>query len=115
MSYYILFVIIFIVIINFIIMHLIYRFNFNYKIEHYLLNCDTLEQEVLKTFMKNRNQTFPLTNQSPITKKFLNLNILVKIKDDEVNSEHGIYLLNKNIFNLVIKDNKLKQIYLEIN
>ncbi|MDO8024097.1 MAG: hypothetical protein Q8764_02150 [Pigeon pea little leaf phytoplasma] len=113
MSYYILIIIIFVIILTFISMNLIYRFNFNYKIEHYLLNCDLLEQEVLKTFIKNKNQTFPLTNQSPITKKFLNLNILTKIKDDDINPAHGIYLLNDNIFNLVIKNNKLKQIYLD--
>ncbi|MDV3182646.1 MAG: hypothetical protein Q8869_02140, partial [Candidatus Phytoplasma australasiaticum] len=67
----------------------------------------------LKTFIKNKNQTFPLTNQSPITQKFLNLNILTKIKNDDVNPAHGIYLLNANIFDLVIKNNKLKKIYLE--
>ncbi|EMR14730.1 MAG: super-infection exclusion protein B [Sweet potato little leaf phytoplasma] len=113
MKYYILVVIIFVIAITFIIMNLIYRFNFNYKIERYLLNCDLLEQEVLKTFIKNKNQTFPLTNQSPITQKFLNLNILTKIKNDDVNPAHGIYLLNANIFDLVIKNNKLKKIYLE--
>jgi hypothetical protein len=78
-----------------------------------LLNFNTLEKEILKTILKNKEQYFPLTKNSPITKKFLDLNILFKLKDDPENSLNSIYFLNTEIFHIVKQDLDLKQIFLK--
>ncbi|MDO8168245.1 hypothetical protein [Candidatus Phytoplasma melaleucae] len=96
----------------FVLMNVMYQVNYNHKIEKYLLNCEILEKEVLKTIFHNKDKSFPLTKNSNITKKFLDLNILSKLKDDEKNSLHAIYKLNMKIFYLVNKKPRLKEVYL---
>ncbi|KND62633.1 super-infection exclusion protein B [Candidatus Phytoplasma phoenicium] len=84
----------------------------NYKITKFLLNCDDLEKEVLKTIFKNKLQELPLTKNSPITKKFVNLKILFKAKDDPKNTLHSIYFLNSKVLRLVSQSPQLKTLYL---
>ncbi|MDV3167036.1 MAG: hypothetical protein Q8784_01215 [Vigna little leaf phytoplasma] len=96
----------------FMLEHLFYKRKQNSKIIEFLLKCNTLEQEVLKTILKNKEKEFPLTKDSVVTQKFVNFNILSKLRDDPKNPLHGIYLLNSKVFDLIHNNIKLKQIYL---
>lgn len=84
----------------------------NYKIKIFLLKCNDLEKEVLKTIFQTNLQELPLTTNSPITKKFVNLKILFKLKDDPKNALHSIYLLNAKVLDLISNSTQLKEIYL---
>lgn len=84
----------------------------NYKIKRFLLKCNDLEKEVLKTIFQKKLQEFPLTTNSPITKQFVNLKILFKSKDDPKNALHSIYLLNIKVLYLISNSPQLKAIYL---
>ena len=81
-------------------------------IKNCLLKFSVLEKEILKTILQSKVKNFPLTKNSPITKKFSDLRILFKLKDSSENNLHSIYYLNKDIFNLIARDSELKNIYL---
>ncbi|WBL31391.1 hypothetical protein [Candidatus Phytoplasma sacchari] len=76
-----------------------------------LFNFSILEKEILKTILNYKENSFPLTTNSPITKKFLELEILFKSKKIVDNPFHSIYYLNSEIFYLIKKDLELNKIY----
>ncbi|WCA22445.1 super-infection exclusion protein B [Candidatus Phytoplasma oryzae] len=76
-----------------------------------LLKFNLLEKEILKTILKYKDKKFPLTSNSPITKKFLELNILFKSDEISDNPLHYVYYLNLEVFNLIRKDSELVKIY----
>ncbi|MFR0368064.1 super-infection exclusion protein B [Candidatus Phytoplasma palmae] len=113
MSVFFIIFLFFYVLVIFCLMNIIYQIHHNAKIKKCLLNFDILEREVLKTILLNKEQTFPLTKNSPVTKKFFKLNILFKVKEnDEKNPLNSVFKLNLLIFELIRKDKTLKQIYL---
>lgn len=95
------------------IMNIFYEFNEKNKIKKYLLKCGQLEKNLLKSILtENKTKEFTLTKDHAITKKFINLNIVLKIKDNEVNKNQFICRLNIKVFNLILNDFYLKKIYL---
>ncbi|AYJ01122.1 hypothetical protein CWO85_01045 [Candidatus Phytoplasma ziziphi] len=108
-------IIFFVIFITFIliIMNIFYEFNEKKRIKKYLLKCDPLEQNLLKSILtENKTKEFTLTKDHLITKKFIHLNIVLKIKDNEVNKSKFICRLNIKVFNLISNDVYLKKIYL---
>ncbi|TVY12203.1 super-infection exclusion protein B [Candidatus Phytoplasma pini] len=90
-----------------------YKNNIYNQIKKYLLKFNNFEKEILKTILKNKEQKIPLEQNSEITKKFIDLQILFKLKNDENNPLNAIYSLNSKIFDFIHKDNELKKIYLK--
>lgn len=89
----------------------LYERNKNFYIKKCLLNFSLLEKEILIAILKYRDKSFPLTANSPITKKFLKLNILFESEEVSENPLHCIYCLNSEIFHLIKKDSDLSKIY----
>ncbi|WP_323847747.1 MAG: hypothetical protein Q2306_00160 [Phytoplasma sp.] len=83
------------------------------KIKIYLLNCEELEKQVLKSiFTDNSNKEFLLTKHNPITDNIMNLNIAIEVKENSNNTQFSC-ILNLEILDLIKNDLDLKQMYLE--
>ncbi|MBS2126294.1 hypothetical protein J8J04_01080 ['Fragaria x ananassa' phyllody phytoplasma] len=103
--------IILLTVVIFLIMNYSYQNKTKDKIKKYLLSCESLEQEVLKSFLQESQKDFLLTKDAAITKKLLKLKI-IEIKTTIVNHKCNSYILNP-LVKKVIKDNRrLTKMYL---
>ncbi|AGL90209.1 Conserved hypothetical protein [Candidatus Phytoplasma australiense] len=100
-----------IIIVIFTIMNCFYQKNIKKKIKNYLIFCGELEQEILKSFFKEKEKPFFLTKDADITKKLLSLNIIF-IKEILDNQKYNSYILNPLVRKIITKNNILRKKYL---
>lgn len=96
-----------------VLMNFLYNFFEKKNIKKYLLKIKNFEKDLLKSVVNEyKDRNFPLTKEHFITKKWLQLGIVIKLEENKKNPLQFICVLNKKIFNLIQKDLFLRKIYL---
>ncbi|MEZ0180095.1 hypothetical protein ['Camptotheca acuminata' phytoplasma] len=97
-------------------MNFVYNSRENNKIINYLTQISRIssfEQELFKSILKEyKENKFTLTKKHTITKKWIDLKIVIKLEENKNNPLQFVCYLNKKVFRLIQKNNKLKQLYL---